>query len=170
MNKTRRSVRKGRTSDPIARFLEEHTEALIQLKKLNKAVDAFSQNGYSSRNYGELVAALKFINEEVTVHNLKEEEALFPVIERYVEGPTNILRIDHRLLKKEFTRLARAVARVNKHRDSFSGVKHLRTVAQSVVQILVNHIHKENLILFPFVQRFLTREELREIARRMLQT
>jgi iron-sulfur cluster repair protein YtfE (RIC family) len=32
---------------------------------------------------------------------------------------------------------------------------------------MVNHIHKENHILFPLVQKFLTKDALREIARRM---
>jgi hemerythrin-like domain-containing protein len=37
-----------------------------------------------------------------------------------------------------------------------------------MVQLLVNHIHKENYILFPLVQKFLTRDALREVARRMV--
>jgi hemerythrin-like domain-containing protein len=36
------------------------------------------------------------------------------------------------------------------------------------VQIFVNHIHKENHILFPLVQKFLTKDALREVARRMV--
>jgi len=33
---------------------------------------------------------------------------------------------------------------------------------------MVNHIHKENEILFPLVKRFFTKEELRKVARLML--
>jgi len=157
-----------RTLDPIARLMQEHDHALLQLKKLSRAVQAFSSDGYSPKYCREILAALKFIDVEVRVHNRSEEEALFPVIERYVEGPTNNLRDDHKKLQREFTRLARAVKNVRQHRDSFSRIKKLSKVSQSVVHIFVNHIHKENHILFPLVQRFLTREELREIAKRML--
>ncbi|HLF14781.1 MAG TPA: hemerythrin domain-containing protein [Bacteroidota bacterium] len=156
------------SADPIAQLLQEHNDALIQLKNLNRAVQAFSQDGYSTKQYRTIRAALKFIEEEVSIHNLKEEKALFPVLERYVEGPTRLMKQDHRQLKKGFYRLSEAISEVNVNRDSFSAIRKLRKVANDVVQSFVNHIHKENYILFPLVQRFLTKEELREIARKMI--
>ncbi len=157
-----------KSPDPIAQLLQEHNDALIQLKNLNRAVQAFSQDGYSTKQYRTIRAALKFIEEEVSVHNLKEEKALFPVLERYVEGPTRMMKQDHRRLKKEFHRLREVIDAVNRNRDSFSAIRKLRRVASDVVHSFVNHIHKENYILFPLVQRFLTKEELREIARKMI--
>ncbi len=156
------------SADPIAQLLQEHNDALIQLKNLNRAVQAFSQDGFSTKQYRTIRAALKFIEEEVSVHNLKEEKALFPVLERYVEGPTRIMKQDHRRLRKGFYRLSEAIDEVNVNRDSFSAIRRLRKVANDVVQSFVNHIHKENYILFPLVQRFLTKEALREIARKMI--
>ncbi len=156
------------TADPIAQLLQEHNDALIQLKNLNRAVQAFSQDGYSTKQFRAIKAALRFIEEEVSVHNLKEEKALFPVLERYVEGPTKLMKQDHRKLKKGFYRLSEAIAAVNLNRDSFSAIRKLRGVANEVVQSFVNHIHKENYILFPLVQKFLSRDELREIARKMI--
>ena len=49
-----------------------------------------------------------------------------------------------------------------------AAIKALSGIAQRVIQLFVNHIHKENYVLFPLVQQFLTKEELREIAREML--
>ena len=155
-------------ADPIAQLMQEHNHALVQLKLLNKAVHAFSQDGYSTKQFNHLTAALRFIKEEVSIHNYKEEAALFPVLERYVEGPTRVMRDDHKKLKKGFKRLNEAVKQVHKHRDSFSAIKKLTTVSKSVALLFVNHIHKENYILFPLVQQFLTKDELREIAKKML--
>ncbi len=154
--------------DPIAQLMQEHDEALLQLKLLNKAVHNVAMDGYSSKYSKQIVSALKFIEEEVSVHNHKEEAALFPVLERYVDGPTRIMRSDHTKLKKGFVQLRAAVERVNKQRDSFSSIKRLREVSKDVVQLFVNHIHKENHILFPLVQKFLTKDELREIAKKMI--
>lgn len=156
------------STDPIAQLLQEHNNAIGQLKLLDKAVRAFSQNGYSSKYFRQLTAALKFIENEVGIHNNREEEALFPVLERYVEGPTRILRNDHKKLKKGFGQLKSAIQDVNKRRDSFSAIMNLRQISKNVIQLFVNHIHKENYILFPLVQKFLSKEELREIARKML--
>ncbi len=157
-----------RPGDPIAQLMQEHNEALIQLKHLNKAVHAIAEDGVAARHLARIAAALKFIDQEVSVHNRREEEALFPVLERYVEGPTRVMRSDHRKLRRGFAKLRDAAQRVQRHRDSFSAIRNLSGVSADVVQLFVNHIHKENYILFPLVQRFLKKEELREIARRML--
>lgn len=154
--------------DPIAQLMQEHNDALIQLKLLNKAVQAFAQDGYSPKHYNQVVAALRFIEEEVSVHNHKEEIALFPVLERYVDGPTKVMRQDHKKLQKGFVQLNDAVKAVNKRRDSFAAIKRLSVIAKNVIQLFVNHIHKENYILFPLVQQFLGKDELREIAKKML--
>jgi iron-sulfur cluster repair protein YtfE (RIC family) len=76
--------------------------------------------------YRKVLKAVEFIDDEVSIHNRSEEEALFPVLEE------------------------------------------LEEVSKVVVQLFVNHIHKENHILFPLVQKFLTKDALREIARRMV--
>ena len=157
-----------KSADPIAQLMQEHDRALVKLKQLNRAAFAFSQDGYSTTYYRQIKSALRFIEEEVSIHNHKEEAALFPIMERYVEGPTRIMRSDHKKLKKGFSQLREAVHRVELNRDSFAAIKQLRAVAKSVVQLFVNHIHKENYILFPLVQRFLSKEELREVARKML--
>ena len=156
------------STDPIAQLMQEHNAALLQLKLLNKAIQAVTEDGYSSKYFRPINSALKFIEEEVSIHNHKEEDALFPVLERYVDGPTRIMRSDHKKLQKGFVRLSSAVDRVKKDRDSFSAIKRLRIVTKDVVQLFVNHIHKENHILFPLVQRFLSKEELREIAKKMI--
>jgi hemerythrin-like domain-containing protein len=157
-----------RSTDPIAQLMQEHNDALLQLKLMNKAAQTLSQDGYSAKVFTQMSAALHFIEVEVSVHNRKEEQALFPVLERYVDGPTKIMRDDHKQLRKGFQKLSKAIAAVEKNRDSFSAIKRLRDVAKTVVQMFVNHIHKENYILFPLVQKLLNKDELREVARKML--
>ncbi len=165
----RRSKVSGKRSiDPIAQFMQEHDHALMELASLNSATRVIADGGFTTDAYRKLLRALEFIEEEVSVHNASEEDALFPVLERYVEGPTQRMREDHRLLKREFTRLRRAVERVAAHRTSSKAAADLVAVSQVVVQLFVNHIHKENHILFPLVQKFLTKDALREVARRMV--
>ncbi|HTO93477.1 MAG TPA: hemerythrin domain-containing protein [Bacteroidota bacterium] len=154
--------------DPIARFMQEHDEALLQLASLSRATRSLARDGFTRDAYRRILKAVEFIEVEVSIHNRSEEEALFPVLERYVEGPTKLMRADHRVLKKEFRRLRRCVDRVEARRKDAAAAAELETVAKGIVQIFVNHIHKENHILFPLVQKFLTRDALREVARRMV--
>ena len=157
-----------REIDPIARFMQDHDRALVQLAALNRATRAIVEEGFADDEFRKVEQAMAFIREEVSVHNASEEDALFPVLERYVEGPTRLMRRDHRTLKKEFDRLQKAVVKVSKNRSSVKAGAELAETARSVVQIFVNHIHKENYILFPLVQKFLTKDALREVARRMV--
>lgn len=157
-----------RNIDPIAQLMQEHDEALVKLSMLNKATRSIAENGFSEDAYRKILLALEFIDDEVTVHNKSEEDALFPVLERYVEGPTQLMRQDHKVLRREFTRLRRAVARLEKNKTDKACARELREIAKHIVQLFVNHIHKENHILFPLVQKFLTKDALREVARRMV--
>jgi uncharacterized protein len=154
--------------DPIAQFMQEHDEALVQLSSLNKASKAIAEDGFTQEPYFRLMRAVQFLEEEIGVHNTREEEALFPVLERYVEGPTKLMRDDHKVLAKEFRRLRRAVNRIAKNKASKAAARDLALVSRGIVQRMVNHIHKENHILFPLVQKFLTKDALREVARRMV--
>ncbi len=148
--------------------MQEHDEALVQLSALKKATTAIAESGFTMDAWRKVLRAVEFIEVEVSVHNRSEEDALFPVLERYVEGPTGLMREDHKVLKKEFRRLRRAVDRLDAHRKDGAAASSLEEVARVIVQIFVNHIHKENHILFPLVQKFLTRDALREVARRMV--
>jgi hemerythrin-like domain-containing protein len=164
------SQRTKKRIDPIAQFMQEHDEILMHLSSLNKATTAIAQHGFSVDAFNRIIAAMAFIEDEVGVHNMREEEALFPVLERYVEGPTRLMREDHKHLKKEFNRLQHYMKKLDKKKNDRKLASDLETTARSMVQRFVNHIHKENHILFPLVQKFLTKDALREVARRMLQS
>jgi iron-sulfur cluster repair protein YtfE (RIC family) len=157
-----------RPIDPIARFMQEHDVTLMHLSSLNRATRALVENGYSKEAAVRVREAVGFLVDEVEVHNRHEEEALFPVLERYVEGPTGVMRDEHRTLKRELKKLRTAVERLSSPRPGGASLAAVRAHAQTVIQKFVNHIHKENNILFPLVQKFLTRDALREIARRLV--
>jgi regulator of cell morphogenesis and NO signaling len=157
-----------RPIDPIARFMQEHDVTLMHLSSLNRATRALVENGYTREAALRVREAVGFLADEVEVHNRHEEEALFPVLERYVEGPTGVMREEHRILKRELRKLRSAAEKLSSPRPGTASLKLVRTHAQIVIQIFVNHIHKENNILFPLVQKFLTRDALREIARRLV--
>jgi uncharacterized protein len=161
--KTKRQI------DPIARFMQEHDEILMHLASLNKASASVAKHGHTIDAMNRVHSALRFIEEEVGVHNKREEEALFPVLERYVEGPTRLMREDHKQLKKEYGHLKKIVLRLEKKKADAELPAELEVASKALVQRFVNHIHKENHILFPLVQKFLTKDALREVARRMLQ-
>jgi len=154
--------------DPIAQFMQEHEKLLVQLSMLNRATREMADKGFTAAAFKRVLETLEYIEDEVVVHNKREEEALFPVLERYVEGPTSVMRAEHKSLQKDYFKVRRAAAAVSRHRADRRRTGLLREISQSMVHSFVNHIYKENHILFPLVQKFLTKDALREVARRMV--
>jgi hemerythrin-like domain-containing protein len=155
-------------TDPIAQLLREHTDALIHLRQLQRAIKGVREEGYKRIYARQIASAMTFLGQEVRIHNRREEEALFPVLERYVDGPTRVMRADHKKLRRRFADFCAGVAGVERKPDSFSAIRRLSIIARDMNQMFVNHIHKENYILFPLIQRLLPKEELREIAKKMI--
>ncbi len=154
--------------DPIAIFLKEHDTALVQLRILRKSAAEIRKNGYSDRLFKQLLKATEFVDEEVRVHNGKEESALFPIVEQYVDGPTNVLREDHQRMARIYKKLRYSIDSLKENHEDKIARQELAEAAEGIVQLMVNHIHKENEILFPLVKRFLTKDELRKVALKML--
>jgi hemerythrin-like domain-containing protein len=160
-------MRATRRIDPIAQFMQDHDQLLVQLSVLNKSARAMETTGYAVEHFQRLMTVVGYIEEEIRVHNASEEAALFPVLDRYVEGPTRMMRDDHRQLKKEFLQLRKLAHRAAGTTRNKELIAELAAQCRTLVQLFVNHIHKENHILFPLVQKFLTKDALREVARRM---
>jgi hemerythrin-like domain-containing protein len=156
------------TRDPIALLMKEHEEALNKLHRLKKDAQDLKKKGYSEKTFKSLLKTVEYVDEEVRVHNKHEEDALFPVVERYVDGPTAVLREDHAKMAKIYKKLHYSIKALKEnHEDSTSRLE-LCDSAEEIVQLMVNHIHKENQILFPMIQRFCTKEEIREIAKKLI--
>ncbi|HTX19690.1 MAG TPA: hemerythrin domain-containing protein [Bacteroidota bacterium] len=154
--------------DPIAIFLKEHDTALVHLEVLRRSALEIRKKGYSEKTFRQLLKATEFVDEEVRVHNGKEEKALFPVVEKYVDGPTAVLRDDHVRMARIYKKLSYSIRALKDNNDDKVARAELAEAAEAIVQLMVNHIHKENQILFPLVKRFLTKEELRQVAQKML--
>ena len=153
--------------DPIAQLIKEHEQALQKLQLLNRTTDEFIREGYSDERFDKILSAARYIKEEVSVHNRSEEELLFPALERHVEGPTKALRADHRELETANKEFEEGIERVRENHYDRSAITDLVSAGKNVVRIFVNHIHKENDILFPIARKFLSKEELRDIARQI---
>ncbi len=154
--------------DPIAMFMKEHDFALVQLRILKKSAEDIKKNGYTEKTFKQLLKATEFVDEEVRVHNAKEEKALFPVIERFVEGPTNSLREDHQKMGKVYKKLQYSIRAIQENTEDDIAQEELCDAANEIVQLMVNHIHKENHILFPIAQKFLSKKELREVMQKLV--
>ena len=155
-------------NDPIAIFLKEHDDALLNLKKMKLVTAEIKKNGYLDKYSKTLDVAMDFINEEVRVHNFKEENALFPVIEKYVDGPTISLRDEHAKMFKILKKIERSLSTLKDQPTDKIFREEFCEASNEIVQLMVNHIHKENQILFPLVKKFLSKEEMKKVFSKLI--
>lgn len=100
------------------------------------------------------------------VHNKKEEEHLFPLIqERGVPrdgGPLAVMLQEHEQSRELLAEL-QAVA--GAHVDGADNIEELRGIYAGYAELLKNHFWKENDILYPMAQRVMSDEDDERVVR-----
>ena len=118
-------------------------------------------------------------------HARKEDEALFPAMERAfgtTEGPTMIMREEHRAIHEHAGMFRETLHELNEveHPAIVAGGATLRALAEQggsaaalagtgeeIVSLLDLHFGKEEQILFPMARTVLSDDELTEVGRQM---
>ncbi len=154
------------SKDPIAIFMAQHEEGLAHLRRLGGYIQRVERREVTEEVLEGIRRATAFINKEVRVHNEKEEELLFPELEKVLppKGPTFVMREEHRRLWEVLEKVETTLERLERDREA---IDELVAPVQFVVQLLSEHIHKENSVLFPMAKQLLAPEQMAAIAQRM---
>jgi len=174
-------------SDPIDRLLEEHRTIMREVAKLRRAILALDAEGAPAlpRVLPAIRQAMTWLGVELLGHARREDEALFPALDRELgdpAGPTEVMRIEHHAIHESAERLrstlrelndvqhpalVRAEARLEGLAAAGDDPGALRATAREMIALLDDHFMKEEDILFPLARDVLSREALDRIARRM---
>jgi iron-sulfur cluster repair protein YtfE (RIC family) len=118
-------------------------------------------------------------------HARKEDEALFPALERAfgaIDGPTAVMRQEHRAIHDRAWLFRETLRELNEveHPAIVADGATLRTLAErggnaaalaqtgeEIVSLLVLHFGKEEDVLFPMARTMLSDDEMAEVGRRM---
>lgn len=139
----------------------EHEIISARLKELLKALKPLNLEG--------VLAGLRFISDFVDgVHHAKEEQALFPALmaaePRLAQGPISVMEQEHEM-GRAFLRAARhAVAEAPSSNPAAH--EQLYRSVRAFVDLVEQHIEKENNVLYPFAERVLAPSSDLELVRR----
>lgn len=132
-------------------LVSEHEMILGFLDKLEKANEQIQKtNEFDSIDpvFG-IVAHVAEHLEGAEPHHQREEEVLFPAVEaRGVYGPTEIMRMEHKDLRRYKQELIKISSEFNAE-DFADSKKKLDTTVNFLTLTLRDHIFKENNILYP---------------------
>ncbi|MEM3553883.1 MAG: DUF438 domain-containing protein [Candidatus Bathyarchaeia archaeon] len=148
-------------TSPIGILLEEHKMIQQIAGKLNVLAEKVQKAESQDAAIGEL-SQLRHVADELLdaeKHYLREENALFPVLERHgISEPPAIMWMEHNQLREKKKQLKALIENASKM--NFSDFKRqLGELAKAVGDTLNSHIYKENNILFPATQRVVTEQE-----------
>lgn len=128
------------------RFTSEHQVFLRQLAFLESALDEPPE---------ALAAIVRTLGGPLEAHAEAEEAFLFPDLYRFVgsdEGPVAVLTVEHRIIRDTVASLAAA-------RDQSTARGH----AERLIEVLRDHIAKEEEVVFPLASQLLGEERLRDL-------
>jgi hemerythrin-like domain-containing protein len=126
----------------------QHQDVLARLA-------AVEHTGYEA---GVLADFVTFLQREVMDHFVIEEQALFPVLERHIgrtHGPLAVMHAEHATFRELLQDLASSLRSGN--------AAHAQQHARAIINLLRDHIAKEDGVLFPMAERLLSGEEGAEV-------
>lgn len=153
---------------PIHTFMEEHKIILDTLRRLDSLVERLkNKNNFSQM--GEDIEILRDIAHhlvEAESHHQREEDVLFPVLERHdITEPQNIMKMDH----VEFRERKKALYEIANAPDKYE-FNDFKTkvveLGEYLIKELQSHIFKEDNILYQIALQVLNENEWDEVKRR----
>lgn len=129
----------------------QHQEVLARLSAVERA----------GCGVGELADFADFLQREVMQHFALEERALFPVLERHIgrtHGPLGVMDREHAAFRELLQDLAGSL----RSATAAQSQQH----AHAIINLLRDHIAKEDEVLFPMAASLLSGDEDAEVDTR----
>ena len=154
-------------SQPISILMEEH-KIMLQLAEQLTSVASKVLKVSDMRYVTEEIHKVEHLAEDFTdseKHYLREENVLFPVIEKHgITEPPAIMWMEHDQIREQKKKLHRLIADLNE--AGFQDFKEqLWETAKSLSNLLSSHFYKENNILFPAAMSVVTEAEWIDVRR-----
>ena len=174
------------TQDPIDRLLWEHQGIMRQVADLRTAIATLARDGEASLPAVRPVfqATSRMIERELIAHARREDEALFPALERVFgreEPITGEMRREHRDIHAQADRFRVTLRELNeiehpaivREGERLSGLAgaggaaDLCASGSEMIRLLDEHFRKEEEILFPLAREVLDEREREQVGRAM---
>lgn len=139
----------------------------IVLEKLDVMADAIKNLGKPA-TLPILEKLVSFLGGEVVVHFSKEEEALFPEIEKFIPregGPTGMMFIEHEDLNNAKANFIKGVSELSKDANSKNVKNSIIENGEHFITLLREHIYKEDSILFMMAEMHMDESQADAISK-----
>lgn len=155
----------------IKHLRRDHQQArkiLAELESLLKTLDSNVQWTPERQQIFDTLS--KYFTEDLTSIIRKEDEILYPSLKELFPsalGPLSVLRSEHQSLRIHFRRLCEIGKSLGPGENSPETLRDFEQCGWKAVEVLHDHLYKEDRVLFPMVARFLTAELDAELVGKM---
>ena len=152
---------------PTQELSDEHRAVLVALEIMERVEDALAaKEPEAPKHMAELLDFFRgFVDR---CHHAKEEEILFPELERHgvprEGGPIAVMLAEHDSGRRHIRSIAEGLARLE--RGDARGMEEIRGGADAYRDLLRAHIEKEENVLFPIADQVVTPEEAERVRAR----
>jgi iron-sulfur cluster repair protein YtfE (RIC family) len=146
----------------VQHLMRDHHTCEGVMQKLEAMLDAQPTAAVWGAREREIYREVcDFFEGIVLKHIQKEEEVFFPVLEEFLPrdvGPLAVLRGEHHDIAAAFARLRDAGAALESGAGDAAAEKSFASAGRKLMELVSDHLYKENRVLFPMVARFLSAE------------
>lgn len=169
--------------DRVLRLLiDEHKITLIKVDELESTLIEIKKEGINKERNKKLGQFFEYVDNKIVLHHLKEERVLFPFIhDRMIDngehgsGPipdtaVDMLENDHIKIMELATLTFSLLGITSRIVDPVSNALLLDIAIEqglSLVELLRLHVFREDNVVFPLAQKYLTEDDYYEIANKM---
>ena len=142
---------------PTRQLADDHERVLEKLDSLHNMVTQSDLKAEAAVQLNELA---RFFATELELHLKKEEEALFPEFGKYIPqegGPVGVMLMEHEDLRRLNKAFQQGVA--SWEQNSADAQRVINDAGNQLISLLRQHIDKEDNILFPMAEEFLSEAE-----------
>lgn len=132
---------------PTDLLSEDHQEVLQRLSRLREIISGLD----SQPDMESLKEQGKFFKHDIWAHFAKEEKGLFPEMDKFIPrdgGPVGMMLIEHDDLRQVNEKFQAALATFSQNGANAEAKNILRKEGTIIIDVLEQHIHKEDNILF----------------------
>ncbi|MBI2864027.1 MAG: hemerythrin domain-containing protein [Chloroflexi bacterium] len=160
------------TNSATGTLRQDHIAVLAELGRLSDAgrqltSQSEAEAGEARRVIGEVA---DFLAKELEIHLQKEEEALFPPMEEVIGsggGPIAVMRYEHVDMRADSQALGELAADLVDAEKASQNVRKLQGTITHLCDLLTQHIHKEDFILFNMADDMLSGQAADEVLAKM---
>jgi hemerythrin-like domain-containing protein len=152
-------------SKPTEILSNDHKKVLEKLKVMEQTI-----KDLKSPNVKNTLLDLEgFFKKEVELHFRKEEEALFPEIEKFIPregGPVGVMLMEHEDLYRYKDNLFNGVDFLLKDENTKEALVLIKENGTNYINLLRGHIFKEDNMLFMMADMHLEEDQIKEIMKK----